>query len=469
MAHSDHQGPFQGQGDSQVQTGFDTFVMTGDMIIKTTSKLASPSSRLKTGKPPAGGVCADVHSDLLPQDSEDTSSSAGAVVPPVVRSQVAGYPRFPDIPVELDIPPDDISSEDERYRIDFLEDLDITNLPPPPAEFLGDFSEPCPASLSSGMVPAGDGIWQSSALPSCSEQSGNLRNSLDEAIMRLESRTVLGESRIINDVTSQQHLVEDSTRLDMSSTGRANSSGNLVTAGAGVRASRSQDSSLQCGGSGGVGLVNIDVDGPSTSVEALHCSDSLNALLLQNISAETQLLHQSDNDIWHRDTSVTDNSGLSLKPTANQKSFVNSVGKPIGSDVDGGDTLVEPPACYHDGSPSFEHLPLGVGGVEQSWRSSGQRLLGGGKVSPVQRPPSCQNGTESAAEFNYHIPTSWNNVADSSRTQPKDADHPSACRLAKRLYHLDGFRKSDVSKHLSKKYVINFCFFNVNRFTSVTL
>lgn len=33
----------------------------------------------------------------------------------------------------------------------------------------------------------------------------------------------------------------------------------------------------------------------------------------------------------------------------------------------------------------------------------------------------------------------------------KSVDHPSAKRLAKRLYNLDGFRKSDVSRHLSKK------------------
>lgn len=37
---------------------------------------------------------------------------------------------------------------------------------------------------------------------------------------------------------------------------------------------------------------------------------------------------------------------------------------------------------------------------------------------------------------------------------PKAVDLPSAVRLAKRLYSLDGFKKSDVSRHLSKKYVI---------------
>lgn len=36
---------------------------------------------------------------------------------------------------------------------------------------------------------------------------------------------------------------------------------------------------------------------------------------------------------------------------------------------------------------------------------------------------------------------------------PKAVDMPSAVRLAKRLFYLEGFKKSDVSRHLSKKYV----------------
>lgn len=35
---------------------------------------------------------------------------------------------------------------------------------------------------------------------------------------------------------------------------------------------------------------------------------------------------------------------------------------------------------------------------------------------------------------------------------PKAVDMPSAVRLAKRLFYLEGFKKSDVSRHLSKKY-----------------
>ena len=40
------------------------------------------------------------------------------------------------------------------------------------------------------------------------------------------------------------------------------------------------------------------------------------------------------------------------------------------------------------------------------------------------------------------------------RGRVKDADRPSAARLAKRLYHLDGFRRADISPHLSKKLVL---------------
>lgn len=36
---------------------------------------------------------------------------------------------------------------------------------------------------------------------------------------------------------------------------------------------------------------------------------------------------------------------------------------------------------------------------------------------------------------------------------PKAVDMPSAVRLSKRLFYLEGFKKSDVSRHLSKKYL----------------
>ena len=456
--HQDYsQGHFQGHGEGQVQSGFDTFVMTGDMIIRTTPKLAAPSTRLKSDKPASTAQIGDhTSADNLSRDLPQPSFNGGVEIAPTetLQVEVAGYPRFPDIPVELDIPPDDISSDDERHRIDCLEELDVTNLPPPPDEFLGDFAD---TAVPSATVGAGDGepVWQISGLPVSVGQSENWRSSLDEAILRLETNTTASsETRIHHEVPSRHGPVDHAAGLGTGlnaekvlSAGRANSSGSLVSTGAGVRASKSQENWLQCGGSD-VGFVNIDVDRSSASVEALHCAlptslDNLDTLK----SSEAVPLRQSADDVRRPVPGVSDNSELSSKSAAKEKSTVDSVEDNIDSSIV--HSSVEPSADYCQ-NPSPEHASFG--GFEESRHSSGQRLLGGGKGSPVQRSPPFQNGTESFAELNHHGPASWNNVTDSSRPQLKDVDHPSACRLAKRLYHLEGFRKSDVSKHLSKKY-----------------
>lgn len=53
-------------------------------------------------------------------------------------------------------------------------------------------------------------------------------------------------------------------------------------------------------------------------------------------------------------------------------------------------------------------------------------------------PPVSDDGSDVDSLHSYHY-------------SPKAVDMPSAVRLAKRLYSLDGFKKSDVSRHLSKK------------------
>jgi len=60
---------------------------------------------------------------------------------------------------------------------------------------------------------------------------------------------------------------------------------------------------------------------------------------------------------------------------------------------------------------------------------------GHGGASPPQSADE-ESDIESLHSFHY---------------SPKAVDLPSAVRLAKRLYSLDGFKKSDVSRHLSKK------------------
>lgn len=53
-------------------------------------------------------------------------------------------------------------------------------------------------------------------------------------------------------------------------------------------------------------------------------------------------------------------------------------------------------------------------------------------------PPVSDDGSDVDSLHSFHY-------------SPKAVDMPSALRLAKRLYFLDGFKKSDVSRHLSKK------------------
>lgn len=57
-------------------------------------------------------------------------------------------------------------------------------------------------------------------------------------------------------------------------------------------------------------------------------------------------------------------------------------------------------------------------------------------------PPISDDGSDVESLHSYHY-------------SPKAVDLPSAVRLAKRLFGLEGFKKSDVSRHLSKKYESN--------------
>jgi len=67
-------------------------------------------------------------------------------------------------------------------------------------------------------------------------------------------------------------------------------------------------------------------------------------------------------------------------------------------------------------------------------------MLGNQEAGRDASPPVSDDGSDVESLHSFHY-------------SPKAVDIPSAVRLAKRLYHLDGFKKSDVSRHLSKKLV----------------
>ncbi|XP_061401194.1 PH and SEC7 domain-containing protein-like [Musca vetustissima] len=67
---------------------------------------------------------------------------------------------------------------------------------------------------------------------------------------------------------------------------------------------------------------------------------------------------------------------------------------------------------------------------------------GGSADGRDSSPPVSDDGSDVESLHSYHY-------------SPKAVDMPSAIRLAKRLYTLDGFKKSDVSRHLSKNNDFN--------------
>nr|XP_037291717.1 PH and SEC7 domain-containing protein-like isoform X1 [Rhipicephalus microplus] len=71
----------------------------------------------------------------------------------------------------------------------------------------------------------------------------------------------------------------------------------------------------------------------------------------------------------------------------------------------------------------------------------------------LDSPPSAHSGGTLEEEDDAAAATDEESDADSLRSfhySPKAVDMPSASRLAKRLFNLEGFKKSDVSRHLSK-------------------
>lgn len=78
----------------------------------------------------------------------------------------------------------------------------------------------------------------------------------------------------------------------------------------------------------------------------------------------------------------------------------------------------------------------------------------------------CKDSEDELATLTEDMPNNQNgsDVSDdgsdvdslhSYHYSPKGVDMPSAIRLAKRLFCLEGFKKSDVSRHLSKKYAFS--------------
>jgi PH/SEC7 domain-containing protein len=265
-----------------------------------------------------------------------------------------------------------------------------------------------------------------------------------------------------------------------------------------VRASKSQENCLQCTGGSGVTLVNIDVDASSASLNALHYDPSASSASLNSLGY-----------VQFVDCAVNN------KPPVQREKQLGLVF--VRAPVDGGDVALSsnqfevdskcnglPPALSFDQTvlriSTDAEMPMLDGEldsesdelciVSENLRPS-QTDRKMTADSPIHQMPNksismagvCpldfrENETHVNINTTSTLPgivasSSPDIVAEVSRPQSKDVDRPSACRLAKRLYHLDGFRKSDVAKHLCKKndfsYLVGEEYVHYFDFTGLTL
>uniref|UniRef100_A0A7N8XK42 Pleckstrin and Sec7 domain containing a n=1 Tax=Mastacembelus armatus TaxID=205130 RepID=A0A7N8XK42_9TELE len=89
-------------------------------------------------------------------------------------------------------------------------------------------------------------------------------------------------------------------------------------------------------------------------------------------------------------------------------------------------------------------LPTLTPEIQVSWRVPGRACVFVCRECPVNRPPELLYPQADVAERLAH------GGSDDALANGTKADLQAAKRLAKRLYNLDGFRKSDVARHLSK-------------------
>ncbi|XP_041485775.1 PH and SEC7 domain-containing protein 1-like isoform X4 [Lytechinus variegatus] len=86
--------------------------------------------------------------------------------------------------------------------------------------------------------------------------------------------------------------------------------------------------------------------------------------------------------------------------------------------------------------------------------TTGQTKMGnGGSIGSTDLPgltPRDRDSSSSSSSDDLEFPD-MNSLESALHENPKNLDVPSAKRLAKRLYELDGFKREDVSIHLSKR------------------
>ena len=404
--------------------GFETFLMTGDMIIRTTPPHQksreptedSPSPSLKRkdvgdgrSSSPRERICSMEDSPKItaPKRMTQTASTENGaqLMAPIPRAPVASFEELSDMSQSsssgefMDNPkassgssysPESPTLTADTSRLDAeLETLRKlgSSLPGSETNSADNTLHEAPSSGDSGVLQDSNGS---------DSDTPDHKTADDDSIQRVMTTSM-----------SEEKIVREMSRSDTPSRPL-------------VRTSKSHENYLQT--EAGLSLVTIDIDdNMAYSLDTLTYQDSNSDSSTEKVSEVVQQarsLHSSPEKAGTDSAVLGDRefvpSFISLQDTKPARS---------GQKQDNQDRL-------NGDMAAFEHNGAGFGHDRNHGNSYGDNDADIMQLS--------MRSDDSDTESLYHQPS-------------KGVDQPSAARLAKRLFHLEGFRKSDVSRHLCKK------------------
>lgn len=179
--------------------------------------------------------------------------------------------------------------------------------------------------------------------------------------------------------------------------------------------------------------IDLDDDDLASSVDVLHYRDTA-------VSGDAQAHSWTEDDIGRGDSSCSGKL-RSWAPLKGDEVFTELFSSSSESSLDDSDYSS---AYTQSAASDFQKKAAKTYGVGVAIDFDPSE---GSSDSP------CDNFDDLSDDVISFSPSMFSDIA--TRPSTKDVDRPSAARLAKRLYYLQGFRKSDISRHLTKKY--DFC------------
>lgn len=197
--------------------------------------------------------------------------------------------------------------------------------------------------------------------------------------------------------------------------------------------------------------IDLDDDDLASSVDVLHYRDSAG-------SGDTAAVHSWTEDDMGRGDALSTGKLRSWAPLKGDEVFAELFSSNSESSLGDSDYSS---AAFDFRKKAAKTYGVGVAIDFDPSRDSSDTVISSSSSSTGNAHrltnwnglDSSASGSDNSDDLSDDIsfpPSVFSDIA--TRPSSKDVDRPSAARLAKRLYYLQGFRKSDISRHLTKKY-----------------